>query len=63
MFVREIRKESGLTQQQMAQEMAIAIRTVATWEAKNKEIVGLTPLMQSQVERFAKKHGIDTRRG
>jgi DNA-binding transcriptional regulator YiaG len=58
MKIEDIRKAAHRTQQEMANEMVVAVRTVANWEAAHKGVKDLSPLMRSQVEKFARKHNI-----
>lgn len=36
--IRELRKEHGLTQQQLADELGVDIRTVQYWEVKGRKV-------------------------
>jgi transcriptional regulator with XRE-family HTH domain len=54
MTIGELRQASGLTQQDLAFEIGVTIRTIANWE--NRQLGELKTLQRNAVLRFAKKH-------
>ena len=59
MEIKEIRKLADLTQQQMAVELDMAVRTIANWESLDWTVGHLQPSARQGLRRFAKKHGIN----
>jgi DNA-binding XRE family transcriptional regulator len=58
MKIEEIRKQAGLNQQTMAQEVGVSLQTISNWETAGKTLDQLRPLARMGVERFARQHKI-----
>jgi transcriptional regulator with XRE-family HTH domain len=58
MKISEIRKAADVTQQQMATEINVAIRTISYWETRELTIGELSIQGRQAVKQFAKKHNI-----
>jgi transcriptional regulator with XRE-family HTH domain len=58
MKISEIRKAADVTQQQMATEINVAIRTISCWETRELTIGELSIQGRQAVKQFAKKHNI-----
>jgi DNA-binding transcriptional regulator YiaG len=58
MKISEIRKTADVTQQQMAVELSVSIRTISYWETKNLALGDLSIQGRQAVKRFAKKYNV-----